>query len=222
MFSRFTGLALGGAILFSQCAGIAAQQLFKHVDANGRVTFSDQPPRPNMGGKAEPVAVRAQAGSSSTVLPAEVREAVARYPVTLFTGSNCEPCNTGRTMLTRRGVPFSERTVTSQADAEALSRLAGDQSLPLLTVGGQQIKGYSDIEWGQFLDAAGYPKESQLPSAYQNAAPAPLVARQEAVAAPAAPTQAVAPVAPRPRPTAAQAPTEPVPDSSQNPAGIKF
>jgi glutaredoxin len=221
MLLRFIGWSLGSAALFSLCAGIAAQQMYKHVDANGRVTFSDKPPSPSTGGKAEPVAQRAQTGSGGVPLPLELREAAERYPVTLFSGPNCEPCDAGRNLLVRRGVPFAERTVTSQADGEALRRLGGDQSLPLMTIGGQQVKGYSDIEWGQFLDAAGYPRSSLLPSAYRNPAPAPLVATQEP-AAPAPPTQVATPAPVRPRPAAAQAPTVPAPEENQNPAGIKF
>jgi glutaredoxin len=221
MVSRFVGWTLGGAALLSLCAGVAAQQLYKHVDANGRVTFSDKAPSPNAGGTAAPVTVRSQAGSSTAALPLDLREAAERYPVTLFAGPNCEPCDAGRNLLARRGVPFAERTVTSPADGEALRRLGGDQSLPLLTIGGQQVKGYSDIEWGQFLDAAGYPRSSVLPFTYRNPAPAPLVATQEP-AVPAAPAQVATPAPARTRPAAAQAPTEPVPDNSQNPAGIKF
>ncbi|MFP5486644.1 MAG: NrdH-redoxin, partial [Gammaproteobacteria bacterium] len=87
-----------------------------------------------------------------------------------------------------------------------------DGSLPLLTIGAQQIKGYSDAEWTQSLDAAGYPKQSLLPSSYRRPAPAPLVAVKPAPAAPAA-TVDKAPPAPPPIPVA-----PPV----TNPAGIRF
>ena len=217
VFASLLGLSL--------CFGVAAQQMFKHVDAAGRVTFSDKPPSPSVGGKFEPVTSRAQIGSTNTAsLPLELRQAAERYPVVLFTGPNCEPCETGRQLLNRRGIPFGERTVATVADGEALRRLSGDQGLPLLTIGGQQIKGYSDIEWNQFLTAAGYPSSSLLPLAYKGPPAAPLVATVEpSAAAPgaAAPAQAAAPAAARPRP-GARAPAEPVEDTSQNPAGIKF
>ena len=227
MQSRSIGWArfiFGSLLGFCLCFGALAQQMYKHVDAAGRVTFSDKPPSPSAGGKFEPVTSRSQIGSTNTAsLPLELRQAAERYPVVLFTGPNCEPCETGRQMLNRRGIPFGERTVATVADGEALRRLSGDQGLPLLTIGGQQIKGYSDIEWNQFLTAAGYPNSSQLPTAYKGPPAAPLVATAEpAAAAPgaAAPAQADAPVA-RPRP-AARAPGETVEDTSQNPAGIKF
>lgn len=213
----------GGALAFGLCFGVAAQQMFKHVDAAGRVTFSDKPPSPSAGGKFEPVTSRAQIGSTNTAsLPLELRQAAERYPVVLFTGPNCEPCETGRQLLNRRGIPFGERTVATAADGDALRRLSGDQGLPLLTIGGQQIKGYSDIEWNQFLTAAGYPSTSLLPTAYKGPPAAPLVATAEptpaAPGAAAAPAQAAAPAAARPRPAAAT----PAEDTTQNPAGIKF
>ena len=97
----------------------------------------------------------------------------SRYPVTLYTSKDCAPCNSGRNLLNARGIPYTEKTITTAQDAEALKRLNSDGSMPFLTIGGQQIKGYSDGEWSQYLDAAGYPKQSQLPSGYQRPAPSP-------------------------------------------------
>lgn len=186
-----------------------AQQLYRIVGADGRVTFSDQPPPATSNAK-----VTTGRGGSFTenaggaALPFELRSVVQRFPVTLYTSKDCSPCDAGRNMLRGRGVPFTERTVESSDDLAALKRLTGETRLPLATVGGQQMKGFSDTEWAQFLDAAGYPKTSQLPSAYRQPAPSPLVAR----AAPAP--------APAPAPAAAAEPAAaPAPN---NPAGIRF
>jgi hypothetical protein len=115
-----------------------------------------------------------------------------------------------------RGIPFTERTITTNEDIDALQRLSGSSSLPFGTIGGQQLTGFSDTEWTQYLNAAGYPKQSQLPSNYRRPPAAPLVA-----------VKAVQPVAPetpakgapveRPRP----APVTNGPTPS-NPAGIRF
>jgi hypothetical protein len=101
--------------------------------------------------------------------------------------------------------------VTTNEDIDALKRLTGAPSLPFLTIGGQHLKGFSEIEWVQFLDAAGYPKTSQLPSSYSPPPASPLVAAQE----PRTParTAAEAPRAAAPAPAAAPA---------ENPAGIRF
>jgi glutaredoxin len=135
---------------------------------------------------------------------------VQRFPVTLYTTKECSSCDAGRNMLRNRGVPFTERTIESAEDNAALQRLTGSSGLPIATIGAQQVKGFSDVEWSQFLDAAGYPKTSQLPSGYKNPAPEPMVARAAPAPAPAAAPVAPAAVAPAPAPT------------PSNPAGIRF
>lgn len=207
-----------GLALVCLTAGLQAQTIYRIVGPDGRVTFSDKPPAADTQAKVSTAAVGGgAAGGASGTLPAELRQVVGRYPVTIYTSSECEPCNAGRSLLSARGVPFSERTVTTADDAAALQRLSGERSLPFMTIGGQRVKGFSDLEWSQYLDAAGYPKTSQLPNGYRNPPPSPLVAVQKPAAA--EPTAANAPP-PRPEaPVAAPAPEGPSPS---NPAGITF
>lgn len=193
-------------------AGAAlAQPVYRHVDKNGKVTFSDQPPAAD----AQPAGPRSgSAPAAGAGLPYELRQVAQRYPVTLYTSDECGPCGAGRSLLVTRGVPFEERTVKSNEDVEALQRLSGQASLPLLSIGAQQLKGFSDAEWSQYLDAAGYPKSAQLPASYRNPPAQPLVAVQPAVA-PQPQRAAPAPSNPPP-PAPATGPTP------SNPAGIKF
>ena len=207
---RLSLLLLGIALA---AGATSAQQVYRQVDKNGKVVFSDQPPAAN----AQPAAPR---GSVSTVegggaiggLPYELQQVAQRYPVTLYTGGDCAPCDTGRALLSTRGVPFNERQVTTPADVEAFQRLSGETSLPLLAIGGQQLKGFSDTTWSQYLDAAGYPKSIRLPAGYSNPPAQPMVAQQAAPMAPAA----TAVTSPRP------AVPPPAPRSPSNPAGIQF
>ena len=152
-------------------------------------------------------------------LPFELRQVASRYPVVLYTGDNCAPCNSGRNLLNARGVPYTEKTVTTNEDAEALKRMAGEASLPFMTIGSQQLRGYSDTEWTQFLDAAGYPKQSALPSGFSRPAPSPLVAVTRATPG-AAPGAANRPA--NPGQTAAAPAEIPVAPPVTNPAGIRF
>jgi glutaredoxin len=186
-----------------------AQQVYRIVGPDGKVTFSDQPP-PAATGKVSTANTGAGGGAASTGLPFELRQVATKYPVTLYSGENCGPCGSARAMLTNRGIPFSERTVTTNEDVQALQRLSGDASLPFATIGGQQLKGYSDAEWNQFLNAAGYPQTSTLPASYRRPAPTPLVT----VSAPAAAPAAARPAAAAPPPVAAP--------QEDNPTGIKF
>jgi glutaredoxin len=188
---------------------VPAQQVYRHVDKSGKVSFSDQPPAPDAQSAASRSAVSPAEGAG-VGLPYELQQVVQRYPVTIYTRDECGPCDAGRSLLTTRGVPFSERQVQTPEDSQALQSLSGQNSLPLLSIGAQQLKGFSDAEWSQYLDAAGYPKSIRLPAGYRNPAAQPLVAQRPAAAA--------APAAAAPAP-AAPAATAPDPG---NPAGIKF
>ena len=189
-----------------------AQTVYRVVGPDGKVTFSDKPPADAANATATSPSGRA-IGVGGPPLPFELRQVVGRFPVTLYTASNCAPCGAGRTLLAGRGVPFTEKTVTTAEDSDALIRISGESSLPFLTIGGQQIKGYSDAEWTQFLNAAGYPASSVLPANFRNPAATPLVALQK----PAEPKvdNAAAPSKPN-------EPVRPAPSNASNPAGITF
>jgi glutaredoxin len=204
-------LAVAAGGLFPTLA--QAQQVYRIVGPDGKVTFSDQPP-PAAAGNAKVSAANpgGSGNSAPTGLPFELRQIASKYPVTLYSGNGCGPCATAKAMLTNRGIPFSERTVTTTEDLKALERLSGDATLPFATIGSQQLKGFSDAEWTQFLNAAGYPATSVLPPSYRPPAPTPLVA---VAAAPATNTGTA-------RPAAAPTPAAPPPPAADNPAGIKF
>jgi Domain of unknown function (DUF4124)/Glutaredoxin len=196
-------------------AGAVHAQVYRIVGPDGKVTYSDKPPPaaapPARGGAA------ATPGADGGALPYELRQITGKFPVTLYTGQNCQACPGARALLTQRGIPFTEKTVSSGDDVAALQRLTGAALVPSATVGGQQLQGFLDTDWEAVLDAAGYPKSSQLPPAYRNPAASPLVAVRAAPAASAssAPAQgSAAATAPPPAPR-----TEP---TQSNPTGIRF
>lgn len=202
-----TGLTMGHT-------GVQAQAVYRSVGSDGKVTFSDIPP-PSVVGKATPtVNLLVPGQAEQTNLPLEVRQASAKFPVTLYASSACAPCDSGRNLLINRGVPFAEKTVTTAEDAEALQKLSGTGSLPFLTIGGQHVSGFLASEWTQYLNAAGYPEQSKLPANYRRPLAAPLVAIQKAQ-----PIDVAKPAAPAATPVNPASPGGPNPN---NPAGIQF
>ena len=206
-------ISLAAATLLSPQAG--AQQVFRIVGPDGRVTFSDLPPS-DPKARLAPVVALPSGGGAASSLPFELQQVNAKYPVTLYTSNNCGACGSGRAYLNSRGIPFSEKTISTAEDSDALKRLIGETVVPVLTIGGQQVRGYSDSEWGQFLDAAGYPARSVLPASWRNPPPSPMVAVQRP--APAAPAAGV----PEARRPADNPQTSAPADPADNPAGIKF
>jgi len=210
------GKRAAGVLLLMAMAPALAQGVYRIVGPDGRVTFSDQPPAADAAPRTPTAAAPSTAGNAQ--LPFALRQVVTRYPVTLYTSPECAPCNSGRNMLNARGIPYTEKTITTNNDADALKRLSGDASLPVLTIGSQQLKGYSETEWTQFLNAAGYPAQSALPSGYRRPGPSPLVSAQAAT--PAAGDRAAAP-ADNAQPASPE-PSVPVAPPVSNPSGIRF
>ena len=169
---------------------------YKVVAADGSVTYTDRPPassgvrvtslqRASLAPAAEP--------SGLPSLPLELRQITTRFPVTLYTTNDCAPCDSGRLLLQQRGVPFSERRVLLEDDATALERLLGWRTVPSLTIGAQAMRGFAAGEWGSYIDAAGYPRESRLPRTWVAPAATPMTERAPVAAAPAPPAAATPP-----------------------------
>jgi glutaredoxin len=198
--------SIAAASLF---AALPAHALYKVVGPDGKVTYTDQP-SVSPENKVQAVGARGSV-SNDAALPFELRQVAQRYPVTLYVSADCPPCDSGRQLLRQRGVPFSEKLVSTADDSNAMQQLTGTTNLPVMTVGAQVVRGWQREDWMSYLDAAGYPKESRLPANFPQGKAEPLTEPRQAAPAPA----------PAPRPTAAPAPAaEPAP--APPPSGIRF
>lgn len=147
--------------------GAPAAAQYKWVDATGTVTYSDLPPPPTVTATTLPPVDRASVADGA--LPAMLRVVAAKHPVTLYTTSGCTPCRQARAHLSRRGVPFAERTVRTTADANAFRRAGfGENAFPTVEIGRERGIGYEEGEWDRLLDEAGYPSRSLLPASYRS------------------------------------------------------
>ena len=191
-----------GWVTVAMLAGMmsAHAQVYKWVGPDGKVQYGDTPPPPSAT-KVQPQTVAAPPPSSSggAKLPYELAEAVRKHPVTLYTSANCSPCDTARTMLMSRGVPFTEKTVRSSEDVTHLREIRGDSQVPVMLLGTQKHQGYSATEWTEALTAAGYPSVSKLPKSYRNPPPEAAAPPKDESMPEAAASQ---PEAPRPAPPA--------------------
>jgi len=136
--------------------GAQAQQMYRWVDRDGRVHYTQQPP------PADAKNVQRRSTSVGTAessnLPYATRVAAQNFPVTLFTSAECQaPCKDGRESLEKRGIPFEEVVVGDEKSVEELKRAAGRMQVPVLRVGKQVEVGFAPDAWKSALDAAGYP-----------------------------------------------------------------
>ena len=149
---------LGAAVIAASPAG--AQTTYRWVDpANGLTVFSDKPPPP---GARQVVKMSGDEAAGEAKLPYATQLAVDKFPVTLYTGASCvEVCQQARDLLNGRGVPFSEKILSSQGITEELKlKLGGEVAVPSLIIGQQSFRGFEATAWTNLLDLAGYPKSA--------------------------------------------------------------
>jgi glutaredoxin len=171
--------ALAFAAAAASLAAAAQSTLHRWVDKDGKVHFTDTPPPPDAKSATQK---RFGSAPDEPPPPFATQTAMKRNPVMLWVAPNCEPCTQGRTLLSGRGIPFSERDVQANVETQqAFKAVSGDLNVPVLEVGTSRVKGFEEGQWNAALDAAGYPKERT----YGQAPTKPTIANLPSVPKPA-------------------------------------
>lgn len=171
---------------------VAQTNVYRWVDKDGKVHFSDTPPPDDAKNASQK---RVGGGNTEdSQLPYATQQAMKRNPVTLYTGTDCgDPCVKGRELLSKRGIPFSEKDAQNNpGDQEQLKKLIGTLDVPVLVVGENKTKGYEESQWQAALDTAGYPR-TRLPGQVPLRQPPPPVAPPKAPESTAEPEPEAAP-----------------------------
>ncbi len=157
------------SMAFMLVAAAAYAQLYRWIDQNGKVHYSDTPPPAS----ARNVERKKLSGSviDTSQMPYEEQMAARNFPITLYTSPSCkEGCDQARTLLNKRGLPFKEVSVFDQETNDLLKKVSGGNQIPVLTVGQQVQKGFEAAGFNLLLDSAGYPKTGFRPAGPAKAA----------------------------------------------------
>ena len=173
-------------LLLIAAAGTAsAGELYRWVDEDGKVHYTDQPPPPQA-----PNSERKRLGDRPGDGPTSyaMQQAMKNFPITLYVVGECgESCKSAVAYLSRRGIPFTQKD--GHQDAEGLKALTGGSMVvPVATVGATVLRGYDEGTWKGTLDAAGYPSAPVGPP--RAAAAKPATSNGAAPTTPAKPAQA--------------------------------
>lgn len=182
---------LCAAALAASFASQAQTNVYRWVDKDGKVHFSDTPPPPDAKQSSQK-RMGSGAADSAVQMPYATQQAMKKNPVTLYTSTNCgELCEQGRALLAKRGVPYSERNAElNPADGEEVKKLIGKLEVPVLRVGEKHVKGYSEGLWQAALDGAGYARTALPGQKLPPPPPAPPAPPGEEKPAGAAPAEA--------------------------------
>jgi glutaredoxin len=136
---------------------VDAQQVYRWVDANGRVQYSDQPPPPG----TKNVQEKNVGGNSiqNNELSLVAQDAQKKNPVTVYVNECGESCDAAKSYLNKRGIPHTVVDPTRSLELnKKFKEETGGTVVPVLKVGERRLSGWSESSWASALDSAGYPK----------------------------------------------------------------
>lgn len=138
-------------------ANVQAGELYRSIDKDGKVHYSDTP----LEGSEDYERLKLAKDPVPTAdLPYETQRARQNFPVTLYTFPDCSSaCQQARDMLSKRGIPYTEKSLITKEEIDAFRKDSGDSKLPAVTVGKTWLKGFQAEQWNSELDIAGYPKK---------------------------------------------------------------
>jgi glutaredoxin len=150
----------------------AQQQVYRYVDKDGKVVYSDRSP-PTDSKEVQAKRLSPNFIESNTV-PLATMQAAERFPATLYTFACGTVCQNAEALLNRRGVPYTTVNVEDVKGAEQLKKLTGEQQAPVLQLGDKLVaKGFNESRWQAMLDEAGYPKSAPRRTTTPKGAPEP-------------------------------------------------
>ena len=150
---------LAASMILLLCAtSVYASQVYRWVDKNGQVQYSDQPPPAGVK-KSEQRTIGSNVIDGQASYP--LQQAMAKNPVVLYAGQCGTLCDEARKLLDKRGIPYAAKDPSKDKAAyETLNKMFGKVSVPALVVGDHKLDGFQEQAWNDALDQAGYPKES--------------------------------------------------------------
>jgi len=160
-------------LLISGLAAAQVQQVYRYIDLDGRVVYSDKPPPPTAkDAQAKRIGNNSIETSDLSFSTAQAQE---RYPVTLYSFSCGVVCDTAQGVLNKRGVPHTMIDVSVGDGAERLKRLSGGLDAPTIQVGDQYANGFNEGKWQARLTEACYYKTPPPRSTPVGRPPVPIV-----------------------------------------------
>ena len=120
--------------------------LYRYVDDDGRVHYSDQKPV-----SADFTSVEIKLGA-----PARASKMAKKKPgngVVIYTSSTCGYCKQAKAWLRQKKVLFTERNITTSRYARKEYDKLGAHGVPVILVGRQRIDGFSPARLQAALDA---------------------------------------------------------------------
>ncbi len=136
-----------------------AVTIFECVDAKGNKSFMDRCPT----GTTQVNKREIQGKKKAKAI--DLTDLIAETPVILYRIADCDACDLVDTYLKNRSIPFTQQDASEDIEVQTtLKELAGNLTVPFVTVGSKSITGYNKQQMDSILSAAGYPTKKAPPA----------------------------------------------------------
>jgi glutaredoxin len=146
------------AMLLCISAGSASsQQIYRWVDANGRVQITtEKPPAGVKSSTVEPPL--SSYGGTPTVsgAPRAAASGAAPAEIKMYATDWCPYCRKAREFFARRGIRYTELDIEKSPAARAEYDRLGARGVPVILVGTQRMNGFGEERLARMLKAAGH------------------------------------------------------------------
>ena len=136
-----------------------AQQIYRWVDANGRVQYSaEKPPAGAQQSVVQPrvSSVGGNAAAGSNAPSAKGGPTAGKPTVTMYATDWCPYCKQAREYFARNGIAYVELDIEKSETAKAEHKSIGGRGIPVILVGNERMNGFSEQRMAQMLKSAGY------------------------------------------------------------------
>jgi len=135
-------------------ASAAAQQIYRWVDADGRVHYTAEKPPPGV--KSSAVQSRINSYSGTPLISGAASPGASKPEIKMFATDWCPYCRKAQDYFARQGIRYTHVDIEKSAAARAEYQRLGARGVPVILVGGQRMNGFSEERLAEMLKAAGY------------------------------------------------------------------
>lgn len=116
---------------------ILSAEIYKTVDENGRVIFTDKPTA-----KAEQVEVKVNSVEGPATVSSKNTGSSAKK-VVMYSTEWCGVCTKAKAYMQENSISFKEYDIEKNSNANRKFKSLGGKGVPLIVVGGQTMSGFS-------------------------------------------------------------------------------
>jgi len=121
-------------------------EIYKTVDENGRVIFTDKPTA-----KAEQIEVNVNSVEGSATVSNNPSTSSSGGKVVMFSTSWCGVCKTAKKYMSNNGISYKEYDIEKNSNAHRKFKSLGGNGVPLIVVGKQIMSGFSALRLESML-----------------------------------------------------------------------